>query len=266
MEKNLATLTQQHGNVVEFITPSRFEVVIREQNGDDDSILSNITLMKSSTQINAFIRAIVVWAENGSNPDQSYNEADILRMRLGDKYAIVLRSRIFSLGPILKFPYKWEDKELDIHYEEELTKFLWDYANKVYPKKGDLDYNDDRIPSYPAPHTDEYVQLQLTSGKKLRFKYLNGVGEKYLLDLIEFEQNINSRLIARELDLFDNGVWVKVISFKPFKALEMMELRRIVEEMDPQFNGIINIENPRTGESQGISMIGLPDFFYPREI
>jgi hypothetical protein len=264
---DIAQLTKDFGRIsAPMTTPSGFQVIIREQNGDDDSILSNVSLTKDANSVNSFVQGVVVWASTGKNPNETLTMDQVLDMRLGDKYFILLSSRIFSLSPILKFGYTWAPEIPEVDYEEDLTHFVWDYSTPL-PKTGDEGYFANRIIAYPVPIDQVFSELTLQSGKRVRYKFLNGHGEKYLLKLPEFQMHVNSRLIARELELWVDTKWVKVESFKMFNPTDMRELRNSLEELDPQFDGIIEIENPHNpNEKNNVSLLGINDFFYPREI
>ena len=262
----LGNLIAQYGKVKELYTPSGFKVIIREQNGDDDGILSNVSLTKDSTSVNTFIQSVVVWAENGDKPDSTYTDLAVLGLRLGDKYFILLSSRIFSLGDLVKFEYTWGEELAPVAYEEDLAKFIVDYI-KPFPKPGEVNYYRDRIQPYKFPISETDVHYTLSTGKKIAFKYMDGFSEKYLMKLPEFQLSVNSRLIARELKLEVSGIYILVESFKVFTSKEMAEIREIIENLDPQFDGIVEVENPyERNQKVRLQLLGLNDFFFPRGI
>lgn len=172
-------LISLYGNIHTFFTPSGFEVAIREQNGNDDAILSNVALNRDSASVNAFIQAIVVGMSHISGLPEP---EDILNLRLGDKYCILIQSRIFSIGNILTFTYEWVPGLPPTTYEEDLSCFIWDYRKPI-PVPGEPDYFVDRIKPYPSGLDNIYVSFTTRAGKELRYKYLDGHGEQYLLKL-----------------------------------------------------------------------------------
>ena len=264
---DIPRLTKEHGRIsAEFITPSGFSVIIREQNGEDDSILSNVALAKDSNSINSFIQSIIVWSSIGQGPLETMTMAQIMDMRLRDKYFILMFSRIFSIGPILKFPYQWGEELAPVEYEEDLVPYIWDFS-KPFPKPGEPDYFVDRIKPYPVGVDQPLCSLELASGKKIQYKFMDGHSERYLLKLPEFQSNINSRIVARNLELWVDSKWVKVENFKMFSPADMRELRNSLEEVDEQYDGIIEIKNPyNDGEKVNLNLLAIHDFFYPREI
>lgn len=255
-------LTSLYGDLHSFFTPSGFEVAIREQTGNDDGILSNVALNKDAASVNAFIQNIIVGL---SHIEGLPTTEDILDMRLGDKYCILIQSRIFSLGNILKFTYEWVPGATPTAYEEDLNFFVWDYRMPL-PKPGDPDYFSDRIKNYPVSVDQVYLYLTTSKGKKLRYKYLDGTGEQYLLKLPDSHTNINSKLIARGLEYQMDTTWITVSDFKLFSSREMGEIRDHLDSNDPQFDGTIVITDPQTNRTQYVSLIGLHDFFFQRGI
>lgn len=260
-----AQLISKYGDIKKLTCPSGFEVVIREQNGEDDGILSNVSLNKDSIAINTFIQEIVVWADFGNTPDKRLTENQVLNMRLRDKYYILLSSRIFSLGPNLKFEYEWDPTKPAVPYEEDLSRFIWDFS-KPLPNPDSKDYPHEAIQAYNEPITTTHTTRTLSTGKEVQFKYMDGHSEKYLIELPEYQLTVNSRLVARDLHLKVEGDWIPVENFSVFKSREMVELRNMMEEVDAQFNGTIDIENPANGEVMTQYLIRLNSFFYPREI
>lgn len=261
-----ANLIQQHGQIKLLTCPSGFRVYIREQNGNDDGILSNVSLARESSAINTFIQDVVVWAEHGATPDNRLTEEQVLELRLRDKYYILMESRIFSLGAILKFDYDWGGGQPPVSYEEDLSQFIWDFSSGPFPEEGSPDYPFEAIKPYNSGINVQYVETTLSSGKKVKFKYMDGYSEQFLIKLPEFKLDINSRLVARDLHLEVDGKYMKVENFKPFKSREMAELRDLVEEVDSQFDGVIELTSPYDQTTTRQYLVRLPDFFYPREI
>jgi len=263
--KDRKKLEEQFGEVVELITPTKHTVVIREQTGDDDDILSSGKDVSDGTSINKFISAIVVdsdFTENGR-----LTLSDIMTMKLCDKYFIIMSSRIFSLGQIINFQYQWPKLKSPTEYHEDLGLFLWDYSNDDFPgSPDDPQYFKYRLRPHPAGK-ELHRELTLPSGLHVRYTYMNGKGEKYLMALPDDEQSKNKELIARDLHMKINDNWVKVQNFKSFKAKDMAFLRNDVFEVwDPIIELATELENPHTGEVIPYPILGTNDFFYPREV
>lgn len=264
MNYDLEKLKEIYGNVKELTIPSGYKVVIREQNGNDDSIISNALGVKNGTSTDYFIREIVV-GNNWSNSNR-FSVEDTDNMKLCDKYGIMIASRIFSLGQILNFSYTWVDEnggEMEIEYEEDLGLYIWDYS-KPFPKEGDEEFYKYRI----KPHKhggDNIREITLESGKKVRYHFIDSIGEKFQLNQEEDNTSINSELLARRLELF-NGSWIKVENFKVFSSREMSEIRSDVEDNDNILNIYSDIQNPKTKNMIRFPILNSPDFFFPRVI
>lgn len=77
-------LNEVYGEVVSLITPSGCQVTIRQQNGDDDDIISNSVMSQDGTSINKFVSGIVVDTDITVSRKLSLN--DVLAMKLCDKF------------------------------------------------------------------------------------------------------------------------------------------------------------------------------------
>jgi len=258
-EEKLAKLQQLHGNLRFVTLPSGDSAYIREQNGDDDDVLSN-TQVNVAAALTTFLSGICVWIES---LDKNPSISEINALKLKDKYCLLMHSRVFSLGNVLKYEYEWDSKD-KYTYQEDLEQYLWDYT-KPFPSEEDPGYFKYRITPYIFQR-DTHRSFTLSSGKEVRYQYLNGNGEKSLLELAPGTRTINSNLRARELEVKVQGTYMKVENFKGFSPRDMQELRKDVDMYDEQFDGLSEVENPRTGQRTLLSLLGLIDFFYPVEI
>ena len=107
--------------------------------------------------------------------------------------------------------------------------------------------------------------LQLTSGKLIRWDYLDGNGEITLINLTPKQRTRNSKLLARNLRLLVDGNWDKVTNFSLFSVKDMAEMRKGILSMDPEFLGITDITNPDTGQVIQYPIMMAPTFFYLTE-
>lgn len=262
-DPNSEKVKEAYGNVIETILPSGKKVYIREQNGNDDDILSNPILAKDGSNINHFISEIVVSSDITNTG--KLTPGDVLKMKVRDKYHILFMSRIHSNGKEVKFEYDWgKDNGGKQTYVEDLSNYIWDYSNK-FPDELYADTSDIRIKPY-LDRENEYREFELVSGKRVRYKYMDGAGEKYLLGLPQNQLTRNAEIKARGLELFRNDKWEKVENFKPFSTSDMRQIRTDIKLMDPVFQGLTDLENPKDGEIISIPIIASPDFFYPEEI
>ena len=255
-----ATETQiPQGKTKRFKTPSGDYITVREQNGNDDDIISNSGKTKDGSAFNEFIAGIVVKSERADGPIKAI---DVLDMPLRDKYSILIQSRIFSLGENLTFTFDWGDaiKKDECIYEDDLSKFVWDY-DKPFPVEGDKDYFSERIPPYEGDST--YFELELSSGHILRLDFLNGNSEKYMLKVSESEQSANVVLKARRISLKTEAGFHRVETFTMFSARDMSEIRSGVKRFDSEITLDIDVEHPTSKMTEILSLIQIPDFFFP---
>lgn len=260
---DIESLKSFYGKVHEFVTPSGYKVAIREQNGNDDDIISKVG-NGSVDGINLFIKGIIVGCELYPEMKELTLE-QVMKMKLRDKYVTLIQSRIFSLGNILHFEYDWKiPGQGKLPYDEDLSEYIWDYS-KPFPKEEDSLYNKYKVQPYKnGAETEKF--LVLSSGKKVKYLYLNGYGEKYLLDKPEREITMNDEMKARFLHLEVNGDYIRVENFKDFNPRDMIQLRADIRECDDRTEGLTDIENPMTGASLSLPLLGIMDFFFPREI
>lgn len=249
---------------LEFTLPSGKTATIRMQNGEDDSIVTNVKLQTEGDAYNRFVEAIAI-SIDGKKP--TYN--DILNLRLSDKYCIVIQSRIFSLGAIMKFEYQWP-KGSKVTYEEDLSRFIWDYSKPFPSNPKDPDYDKCRIKPFPAEEADKFdynfLYFEL-AGKLFRMRFSDGVFEKNLIKVGQEKLSNNEIFKARELSQFLNEEWVRVDSFRAFTPLEMTKLRAILHEYDDSEGLTVEIPNPADSDDiVELPLMSIPDFLAPRVI
>lgn len=245
---------------IEFVSPSGHHFTIREQNGEDENILSNPVDVKTLMNLTKFIAAIVVKTDFTSSGKLSISDA--LELPLLDRYCILIKSRIFSLGETLDIFYKWANGN-EVAYEEDLTQFLFeDYGND--PTEDELNSKPQAIPYYPLSETKGII-YQLSTGKIITYDILNGKGEQYIITLPESKQTRNNELVARNLKLQVDGKFETVTNFSCFSVKEMAEIRREIKSHDPIFAGLTELTNPDTGETIQYPILASPTFFYLTE-
>lgn len=246
---------------LEFYVPSGYQYEIREQNGEDEEILSNPMDMKDLMNFTKFIQAIVVKTDFTQSGRLTIE--DVLRIPVNDRYCILFKSRIFSLGDCVEFSYDWgEGNKVD--YEQDVNELLYDYGPSTEITEEYLNSKPDAIPFYPEGKKNEF-EYSLESGKVIRFQLLDGNGEKRLITLPKDKQTRNSPLLCRNLELQVDGKWEKVQNFKIFSVKDTHEIRKRVSEVDPTFEGTVDIENPVNGDKVRYPLIASPGFFFLTE-
>ena len=216
----------------DFVAPSGHSYTIREQNGDDDDILSNPLRAKTLQNLSDMVSAIVI---NNSRTNGKLTPDEAHELPTNDIYAIMFNSRIFSIGQTLEFEFDWGiDDGGKKTYEEDLSNFLFDYSS--VPTEEELNSKPYAIPFYPNAGIEKDINITTTSGKQLTFDVLSGAGESYLLK--ELVRTKNLELKARNLKLLVNGTFERVENFKLFSVTDMKEIRKAVFSVDPLFDGL----------------------------
>ncbi len=246
----------------EFVTPSGHKVVIREQNGADDDILSNPVEASNLMNLSRFISSIVVKADYYENGKLTVDQAHSLPVL--DRYAILFNSRIFSLGETLDFDYDWKENGGKASYEQDLREFIFDYSKA--PTEEELMAKPNAIPFYPGEKKIVDFEITTRSGKTLLFDLLTAKGEAWAANLPLEKQTRNVGLMARNLRLKVGDKYEAVSNFSMFSVKDMVDIRTVVNTYDPVFLGTTEIENPTTHEKIEVSVVAMSGFFYPGEI
>lgn len=245
-----------------FISPSGHSYTIREQNGEDEDILSNPRDAKNLMNITKFISSIVVDTDFTDN--HRLTVEDTLNLPFLDRYAILIQSRIFSMGNTLEFEFTWEGDKVPVVYEEDLSLFLFDDYSAI-PSEEELLKKLHAVPYYPNSKQIKDICINLSTGKVLYFDLLNGKGEQFIMNLSEDKQTRNAELMARNLRLMVNGNPEKVTNFRCFTVREMAEIRKFISTNDPTWYGMTELENPKTGEKVNYPIMAAKSFFYLTE-
>lgn len=247
----------------EFVAPSGFKYTIREQNGEDEDILTNPKDAKDLTNLLKFVASLVV--------DTNYTKSgkltleDARNMPLLDKYCIILQNNIFSLEGKIEFDYTFRDGNT-FTFEQDIRELLFDNYSQA-PSDEELENKPYALPYYPGLLHEGSVKLKdivfsLSTGKILSFDLMTSKSEQYLLGLPEAKRTRNTELIARNLKLQVKDEFESVTNFKMFSVKEMREIRAYIMEMDPIFPGTIVLENPQDStDKETYSILGNPDFF-----
>lgn len=249
-----------------FTAPSGNIYTIREQNGHDEDILTNIHDINSFMHLTNFIQAIVV---SSSRKEGNLSVQDVLNLPVLDRYAILFQSRIFSIGNFMEFNYTWPNGET-FEYEEDLENYLLPYGELDSLPKEQLEAllkdKPHAIPAYPKPELEKGIVIELESNKRVKFDLLDGNGEIYIAKLKDNEASRNSELIARNLCLEVDGRWERVYNFSLFSVKDMRQIRSWVHGYDPSFNPMTEVENPSTGEKTMIPVLASTSFFFPGDL
>ena len=258
-----------------FTLPSGYSCEIREQNGEDEEVLSNPANIKNFMNINEFIAGIVTHTDFTASG--KFLVQDVMKLPLLDRAVILINSRIFSLGEELEFNYKWprpenSKEQAEFTYTQNLKDYIFeDYG--VKPTEEELKAKPDAVPYYLLEEDkDNPGKIKLTdhkftlsSGKEIMWDVATVESEQYLMKLGLDNISRNKDLIARNLRLNVDGNWEKVQNFKLFSVRDMAEMRKEILASDPSFMGTTDIEDPITHSKTQISILTVPTFFYLTE-
>jgi hypothetical protein len=258
-----------HYNVptTNIVMPSGFTVEIREQNGDDDDVLSRIQDVNDGSSVHKFIAGIIMSHSLGTT---KLTATDILNWKLQDKYYLLFKSRLFSLGKDIVFTHKFPDGTT-IDFEEDLSIYDWDLSKPLPPefimegdkKKPNPEYFKYRITPH-AGGSEPSRTLTLSSKKIVKYDYITGVGEYYLLQKNQDDVSKNDELRARNLQMNIDGKFQTIEVFKLFNPTDMREIREDMEKYDSlDFRVLCDVTSPKDGYTETISLIMNPSFFFP---
>lgn len=250
-----------------FIAPSGYSYTIREENGEDEEILSNQADVQAFKNITKFLAAIVVATDFTENGKLSIEDA--FNIPYLDRYCILIQSRIFSLGNILQFSFTWPGDKEPTYYEQDLKEFLFDdYSKPISEDEKEL--KPDAIPQYPDQelgktlHYKNY-ELTLSSGKVVMFDFADGNAERTIALLPTEKRTRNSSLIARNLKLKVGDNFERVQRFNLFSIKDLAEISQAISELEPTTDLTTEIENPTTGEKLRFPIMSAPRFFFLTE-
>lgn len=258
-----------------FTLPSGYTCEIREQNGEDEEILSNPVSIKNYMNLNEFIAGIVIHTDFTASGKLLVE--DVLNLPLLDRAVILINSRIFSIGDELEFTYKWPRHNSKEPSEFTYTQLLTDYIMEDYskePNEEEILAKPDAVPYYTTEPDENHpgkaklkdLTFTLSSGKEIMWDIATAASEQYLMKLGIENVSRNKDLIARNLRLKVEGNWEKVQNFKLFSIKEMAEMRKEILSKDPTFTGNTTIEDPITHQFTEISILAVPAFFYLTEV
>jgi hypothetical protein len=230
--------------------PSTKKVRIRENNGEDEGILSTIGGAVSGESTYSYISNIIV-KDYDAPEKSSILVDDIKKWKINDKYYLLFKQRIINLGNDLVFEFNCinntcvENKTQLSKYNEDLSKIdeLAEHLN------------------YPGEKQDEFEFM--VDNFKLRFQVMNGEMELGFQTLQDRLKNRNSNLIARKLSLFHENEWIPLTSFHMFSSKQMGIIRGTIQKYDKGFSPTTDFNCPHCNTPYSIPVLSLPTFFFP---
>jgi hypothetical protein len=248
------------GKSLSCVLPSGNTVIIRETNGGDDEILSNLYDVQQGSNLPQFLTSIITTDGTlGRKP----SVAEVLSYPKNDQWYLMLIQRIMNRGTELVFDWRCSQKTCKEKPAQSFTEDL----SLLDGNMGDINYtpNKNQIMKYPLGALNQH-QFKTSSGSLFRFDIMTGVHEKKLLEIGEKTQSKNTMLIIRNLQIYQNNDWVTLTSFSAFPSKIMTEIRKEVARVDPEFNPIVSGECSHCGKPFALSLWGMPDFFWPGEM
>lgn len=245
------------GDEHEILLPSGKIVTIRETNGEDDGILSKIKNAKDNTHIYNFLANIII---KDHDTNDKVMASDIMDWLINDKYYLLFKQRIINLGSEFKMRHVCEN---------ETCKKQSDYTENLLEIDGDLGSKDYKPgPNQIAPYEfGKAREVEFTSSRKNKFKFdcLTGNLEKKDLDIPNGDKDVNNGLIARNVQVFENGTWIRLFNWGKFPSKEMVELRTFVYQKDKPFEPLVSFICDKCNTPYQVSLFYIPAFFFPEE-
>ena len=231
-------------NTMTVILPTSRKVTIREQNGNDEDVISRVGDSSNNTAIAKFLAGIII------EPKTSWQQ--VMKWQSQDKYVLLLQSRIFNLGDTLSFKHTFEDGTEET-FEEDLSVYTIDNTDNKYAPK-----------SYPLGLETE-VEFTTSLGKVVKYTLLNSDGEAYNMGKPEGSASRNDIFRCRFLSVKDHNTksgWKVVEKFYDFKPIELSEIRKNIMENDPTFDMLMEISHPVSNQKVLVPMIQYTEFFF----
>jgi len=242
-------------NVETFTLPSNKKVSIRERNGEDEDVLSKLQNNTDGLAFDLFLQAIII--DYDGKGRLTLDEVRAFRIR--DKYYLLYKSRVQSLGKEIEFKHTFQGTQEPIFFTEDLSIFDADLSKELL---GDL--RKEQIHPYATNPADNRFSFTISSGKECRMEYLTSFQESKVLEKETSQLSINEKLRIRSFELKDsNGVWRKIERFNLLLSKEMIEIRKKLEEFDSEFGLLIKIKHPNKGMVEEVSLFLYEDFFFP---
>lgn len=245
-------------NTTKVNLPSGRVFVIREQTGADDEILTTITDRDSGEleAIHKFLAGIVIGEYKGEEELTKVGLDGINNLLIRDKYALLIKARIFSLGNYVKFEYDFGEVFGKAEFVEDLNNYVIDYSDK--------DAKTTHLTILPYQSINP-ISIEVED-RHFVLDLLNSKGEIAIANART--PNINLILTSRNLRVKDlnTGKYNPVINFSALTGRNMAIIRSEVRLRDYAPSLVSQISNPVTGETLDIPLLGIPDFFFPTRL
>jgi len=231
------------GETHKLILPSGRSVVFRENNGEDEEILTRIG-NEGNKNIQIYLAGIIE-EDSEPKPEGLTPLQHIKNMKVNDAYYLMFKQRLINLGDNLEWNHTCttESCKQETGLEQDLKEF-------------------DTFTKYDKG-SDAKIEHSLSSGKKIRFKILTLGLEEKLLDIPFADRSNATVLYTREIEIFYEGNWVRCTHLKMFSSKDMAEIRALIKKYDDKWDPILEFKCPKCQTPAIERLLGMADFFYP---
>lgn len=252
------------GEKLSFQLPSGKMATIREHTAMDDDILT-AGLAKHGSNVmvknfNNYVTAILTELDGKTKVTVS----DVENLPLSDKYYLILKSRIHSLGDevMIKLTCPNEECRAESEYTIDLNEYDQDLANPLQ------EYREaDELRVRPIDIGEGYFEIELPSKRKVRLEYLTGKGENYVLAQSKTGNlKASAEILSRFPKVEVGGEWLEVKSLNVFSKKDSIVIKNAISAKDPQFSLSTEVKCEECGEIHTLPLILTKDFFFPEEI
>ncbi len=220
-------------------------IEIRAMTAKEEDILMNQGYIRKGIMVNELIRSCLL-----------NKEIDPNSLLAGDQAALMYAVRALGYGN----DYSPKHKCGQCEYQNVLTIDL--YGLKVRPLS--------LTPTAPFENEFEYI-LPVTK-KKVKFKFLNALETKQIVDEIEAKKKkgiqatnlITARLMANIISVDGETNRTKISQFAQFMpAKDSLALRKFIDDNEPMIETKVPFSCTNCGHEQDINMPLTAEFFWP---
>ena len=239
---------------LDVVAPDGITYTLREQNGNDDDVLSTLGDARNNTSLDKFLSGVIV------GPKKLSWEEIHKTMGSATKYYLVMRSRIFTHGSIVTFKHKFEDGTIQ-EFEEDLTIFDRDLSKE--PKEDEVENPEiDRIQRYPEIPF-RLTQALVIGEKKIRYQLMTSEVEAVTMGIPRENISKNDELRARKLTQLIDTRELVIQNFRDFSASDMKAIWAHIRENDINFSLVTKVQTKDKKSTEYTSLLTVPEFFFP---
>lgn len=267
-------LTVFNGSNLEFILPSGATAIISEHSAVHDDILTkgSTTRADYSTLVKNLNNYIVSLLQNNPyNPESKKKITldEVKKLRLNDKYYIVFKSRLHSIGSELDIEHIFNGDEDKVKHEFEIN--LEEYDRDLSLSHEELaqlrDEEELCIERYKEGYEKTFFEVQLSSGKTVQLNYHTAEGELYVLEKMKRNEIVAStEILARRPKIKQDDEYLEIKNLNVFSKKDTIELKKAIKDNDLQWPFSIGLVDPATEKTEYLPLITVKDFFFPDEI